>query len=555
MNKLDNYIIKNGKIADGTGKPIFTGDIRVEGEKIVEIGNIDCAGVSTIDATGCIVSPGFIELHTHYDPHIFWDNYLTPAAEHGVTTVVTGNCSISLAPIKKGKDEKITKMFKRIEDIDNDVFSKSVPYSWTHFSEYLKHFKNNIGINVGSLVGHTTLRHFVMDTDAQEREATNSEIDQMCMELADAVKNGAIGLSMSFDHIQDERSVSVASSWASMSERLELAKTLVANGRNLIQCSINPIDSGKRIAQIQELAEISKQTKAAFLILGIMENPITGDAWKKEIELLETFNKDGSNLYFETQVRPLDLNFQLSKNWIVSFYMPTWAEYMRLPIEKRIRLFADMSLRGPLNNEAEMFSSILDRVSVKETIFSENSKYNGKYLDEIAKEQGKSIIDTMLDISVSENLETIFCWKDVIHANKEIVSEMLLNRCTKIAGSDAGAHITQFSGEGDSTYLIEKFVRDHKYIRLEEGIRLLTDDIAQAFNIHKRGRLEVGYYADIVLFNLNELKRGDEQYIYDVPGQGGRYYRSSSGIRKVIVNGRIVLDEYKYTKIMPGQFA
>ncbi len=549
---MKKYLIKDGWVVDGTGSAAFKADILVVGKKIEAIGNILDDDAEVIDAANYVVCPGFIELHTHYDVHLHWDKYATPAPEHGVTTVITGNCSISLAPVKDDGKSKLVRMFKRIEDIDPNFFHQAVPFNWNSFPDYVRSFSNNIAINVGPLIGHTTLRHYVMGEAAQERAATPAELDRLCSELRGSILGGGFGLSMSYDHIKDENNLAVASSFASVEERVLLAKVVAECGRSMIQCSINPLNSELRKKQLRELADISIASGIKIMVLGVMENPIIKDQWADDLKHIEELNSQGAKLFYETQVRPLDINFKLSKNWIVAFYLPTWANIMKLPISDRILKFKDENLRQQLHEEMSFFSALMEKTYVIKSISSDNKKYENQSLLAISESENKTLTDALLDISLRDNLETVFQWKDAVHANRDIVSQLLLSPFTKISGSDAGAHVNQFSGEGDSTYLLEKFVKADKKITLEQAIRLLTSDIADEFGIEGRGRLYPGAYADIVIFDSGKIKRKDETFIYDIPGGEGRYYRASEGVETVFVNGEIVFQYGKYADICLG---
>ena len=229
-----SLLIQNARIVDGTGANGWLGDVAIAGDRIVGMAPRIEADAPTIDAGGQVLCPGFIDIHTHYDPQICWDRLATPVIEHGTTTVVVGNCSLSLAPVRKGAERHLTNMFSKKEDIETDIFQAAVPYSWQTFGEYLEYVTPGLGLNVGALVGHTPLRHYVMGDDAQKRVATDAEIDRMCGVLTESLQAGGFGLSLSYSDF-DENNVPIASCCADFRERLALARTVVANGRRLNQ--------------------------------------------------------------------------------------------------------------------------------------------------------------------------------------------------------------------------------------------------------------------------------------------------------------------------------
>ena len=191
-----DLLIKNGSVIDGTGSATKQADLGIKDGIIVSIGQVEGEALETIDAKDLVVSPGFIDIHTHFDPQLCWDGHATPSIEHGITTVVTGNCSLSLAPIKGKEDvDKIVSMFSVIEDIKKTTLDEAVPFSWQSFPEYLDHIRPKLGINVGALIGHSAIRLFVMGPESQEREATQEEISKMCDIVKEAMRAGALGIS------------------------------------------------------------------------------------------------------------------------------------------------------------------------------------------------------------------------------------------------------------------------------------------------------------------------------------------------------------------------
>ena len=228
-----DLLIKNGSVIDGTGSATKQADLGIKDGIIVSIGQLEGEALETIDAKDLVVSPGFIDIHTHFDPQLCWDGHATPSIEHGITTVVTGNCSLSLAPIKGKEDaDKIVSMFGVIEDIKKTTFDEAVPFSWQSFPEYLDHIRPKLGINVGALIGHSAIILFVMGPESQQREATQEEISKMCDIVREAMRAGALGISSSYVDI-DENGDPVPSRFAGFDEKVALAQAMGESGRGI----------------------------------------------------------------------------------------------------------------------------------------------------------------------------------------------------------------------------------------------------------------------------------------------------------------------------------
>ena len=327
----NSLLIKNANIVDGTGTEAFIGDVLVEDGVIKNVGNIDGEFETVIDANGLILAPGFIDIHTHFDPQLCWDGYATPSIEHGVTTVVTGNCSLSLAPIRNGGEEKIISMFQVIEDIKKPTFEAAVPLSWETFGDYLDHIKPNLGINVGALIGHSAIRLYVMGQDSQKREATDDEIKQMSDIVETAMQQGALGVSSSYVDV-DENLDPVPSRFSCKKEKIALAKAATKTGRGVWQVVPYFIDMKTQLENIEELGDISLETGIMCTFQPVLSTP---DAPKAE-QIMEAL------LYGQTMPRCFDLNMRLSETSMLLFGMPTWKSIMDLPTDERKAAFSDL---------------------------------------------------------------------------------------------------------------------------------------------------------------------------------------------------------------------
>jgi N-acyl-D-aspartate/D-glutamate deacylase len=546
-----SLLIRNARIVDGTGKDAWTGDVAVAGDRIVDVAPRIEAEAPTIDAGGQVLAPGFIEIHTHYDPQICWDRLATPVIEHGTTTVVFGNCSLSLAPVHKGDDAHLTRMFSKIEDIEPDIFHRAVPYSWESFGEYLDFIRPDLGVNVGGLVGHSALRHYVMGSEAQKRPATDAELDRMCGVLADSIQGGGFGVSLSYAD-RDEDDLPVASSYADTRERIALARTVIGNGRRLVQCVRAFVEPELQAEQLAEQAEISLASGALCAISPIVEVPMNPGGWQTDLRTLEDIQRRGGQVIGQMSPRPFDFNFRLSRSYFPLLMISSWALIMVLPVKDRIARFMDRSLRRQLAADMDKSATSFQTVWVKDTGSAANRDYVGRFLVDIARDEGKSLADAFLDIALRDDLETDFATDNARYHNLETIATMINHPLLQIGASDGGAHVAQFSSTGDCPYVLEHFVREHKRISLGKAVSRMTGEIAEQTGITDRGLIAKGKFADLVLFDPATIERGPEEQVFDLPGEKPRFIRHPRGIDTVINNGKVVHQRGQYTGARPG---
>jgi N-acyl-D-aspartate/D-glutamate deacylase len=552
--------ITNARIVDGTGAPARDGAVAVRDGMIAAVGaDVDRGaagdGAREIDARGRVVAPGFIDVHTHFDPQICWDRLATPCLEHGVTTILMGNCSLSLAPVRRKDQRALAGMFKQIEDIPLETFAAGVPWCWETYPEYLDYIRQGLGINVAGLVGHSALRSYVMGAAAQERAATPEETSEMCRVLGAAIRGGAAGLSTSYVDI-DENMKPVPSRWATREEVIALGRAMAAEGRGLIQTVPVFYNPPEQIQNIREMGEISRQTGLLCSVAPIVHST-TGTLWSDSLAALEEERKSGARVFGQSMPRTFDINIRLSESSFLLLGLPAWAEVMRMPIAERRRAFADPARRDDLRTQFGILRfgipMLEDALVVGRVARPENRRLEGIRVAAIAAERGVDLADAMLDVAVSEDLETEFSLKNFLHVDPAGVIAILSHPLVHIGASDAGAHIAQFCGSGDTSDLLGRWVRDLGAFSLERAVERLTGELADAFGIRGRGRIAAGQAADLVIFDPDTIDRGSEDFVHDVPGGANRYVRHASGIDRVVVNGAVVWEEGGYTAARAGQ--
>src|SRR5689334_7845612 len=320
-----SLLIRNARIVDGTGAPARDGSVAVRDGKIVAVGDVPPdtlpAGTREIDARGWVVAPGFIDVHTHFDPQICWDRLATPMIEHGVTSVLVGNCSLSLAPVRPADRPHLAGMFKQIEDIPLEAFAEGVAWSWESYPEYLRHISRDLGINVAGLVGHSALRLFVMGAAAQERAATDDEIAAMAKIPGDAIRGGAAGLSTSYVDI-DEEMRPVPSRFATRDEIIALGRAMAAAGRGLIQTVPVFYNPPQQIENIEEMGEISRATGLMCTVAPIVYGGPDSSLWSDSLAALDAQAQRGARVYGQSMPRTFDINIRLSESSFILLALP-----------------------------------------------------------------------------------------------------------------------------------------------------------------------------------------------------------------------------------------
>ena len=548
-----DLLIKNGSVIDGTGSATKQADLGIKDGVIVSIGQVEGEALETIDAKDLVVSPGFIDIHTHFDPQLCWDGHATPSIEHGITTVVTGNCSLSLAPIKGKEDaDKIVSMFGVIEDIKKTTFDEAVPFSWQSFPEYLDHIRPKLGINVGALIGHSAIRLFVMGPESQQREATQEEISKMCDIVREAMRAGALGISSSYVDI-DENGDPVPSRFAGFDEKVALAQAMGESGRGIWQVVPYFPDMKQQLDNIRELGDISLAANVPCSLQPVLSSPTSPNA-EELIEALEKEQARGARVFGQTMPRCFDLNMRLSETSMLLYALPRWKKIMDLPREQRLEQFNEQ--KSELVNEmkdAKGMSGSIPFLKVGSVKSDENQRYQGQYLGAIAQEENKELGEVILDLSIRDNLDTEFQLQNVINADKQAVAKIVSHPLCHFGASDAGAHITQFCGTGDTSHLLQHYVRETSTFSLEEAIHKMTGELAVDWGLADRGTLEEGKAADIVIFNSDTVSVGKEEFVDDFPGEARRYVRKSEGYDVVIVNGAIAYQDGRYTETLNGR--
>jgi len=550
-----DLIVKNGMIVDGTGFARYRADVGIEDGTIVEIGRLGgMAAAATIDADGLFVSPGVIDLHTHYDAQPFWDRLCTSSVWHGVTTVLTGNCGLTLAPLRPEHREPMLATFCCVEDLPLRSLSGVLPWTWQTFDEYLQAIDIGLGVNMMPLVGHNPLRLGAMDRAAWDRAATEDEIATMQRLLREAMEAGAWGWSTTNSPTHaGPRGEPVPTRLADDAERVALGRTMAEFNRGVIEIlppSVTQPDETDR-KHLLDVARISGRP-VFFLVF---------DATPRE--WMESVAGDGARLQALLRAIPFNPRFTLKKTTFFS-NLDVWDGVMAKPLADRLAVLADPARRAELREAAMQrqrrrpgvpgrfvpWASIV----VKKAARDENRALEGRGLTQLAEALGKHVADVMLDLAVEEGLDTEFQLQTRPPERDIELADFVRSGHALPSQSDAGAHLnTNFCTAGESSYVLGEWVRERGLLGLEDAVRRFTSQPARVMGLRDRGLVREGMAADLMVFDLARIGVKDDEVVRDGPGGTPRRVQGAEGIHHVVVGGQVVLNHGRHTGAFPGR--
>jgi len=526
---MPSTVIRGGTVIDGTGAPGVAADVLVRDGRIAEIGS-GLSGDRELDASGAVVSPGFVDIHTHYDAQVFWDPALTPSCFHGVTTVVAGNCGFTIAPTREAGREAIALALEKVEDMNPASLMEGIPWDFETFPEYLASVeKRGTVLNYGAYVGHTALRLFHMGDDAYEREATDGEIAAMRTSVREAMEAGAVGLATSFapTHV-GVGGKPICSRIGGVTEFEALAAELKQLGRGVIEATLGSGFAFDEIYDFQRRVGVPVTYTALLAIPGLWQHG--AEVHAKEVA------KGDTGVWPQISVRAVTLQQQLKSpfafdqaNCFSSLYAeaPEVREVRYKDAEWRKKAIEELA-HTPLPTRWENF--YLAESDVHADLID-------RKLEDIAADRGEHPFDTMVAMSFDENLETR--WRYVqANDDEEGVAHLLQQEQMALGLSDAGAHVGMLCDAPLPTDLLGNWVRERGVLPLEKAVQKLTSEPAGIFRFEDRGVLREGAHADVCVFDPDEVGPGKIRRVQDFPAGADRLTADTpSGIRHVLVNG------------------
>ena len=553
-----DVVIKGGRIYDGSGLPSYFGDVAINGDRIVEVGRINESARRVVNAEGLAVSPGFIDFHTHMDAQLLWDPLATSSCFHGVTTLIPGNCGLSLAPCRAQDRDNVIGSFVRVEAMPSQVLRQAVKWEWTSFPQYLDRLQEKLGVNVAALMGHCAVRQFVMGEESSERAATPAEIAQMKALVREGMKAGAIGFSTNQNrrHMREDGRP-IPSRLATDEEIVELASVLGKLNCGSMQISRGTLGTARPVEEdVDFFRRLASTSGRPVIWQSIAHRWNAPELWRKLLDLAQDSLASGAPSYPLTNARLFNGRFTL-KNAQTFDDLPSWKQVMFAPVEQRAELFSDTERRRQLRFEAvedqrpTTFSRRWDQIFLIKAAQAKNQPLEGKSVEEIAQSLNKDVIDTFLDIAVEEKLETMF--QNSGSRDEEATAQILKSPITLVGQSDAGAHLVYHAGYGYATRFLGYWVREKAVMPLEEAIRKLTFMVASVFGLYDRGLIRPGMAADLVLFDPQTVRECEPEMVNDLPGGEKRLIQRAIGVKTTMVNGAILVQDGEHTGAFPGR--
>jgi N-acyl-D-aspartate/D-glutamate deacylase len=555
---MHDRVIRGGLVVDGTGAPGRVADIAITGGRVSEIGDLtdqldDSADV--VDATGLVVSPGFIDIHTHYDAQLLWDPTASPSAVHGVTTVIGGNCGFSIAPLRDDGAEYIQRMMAVVEGIPRSALEGGGSWNWSSFGEYLSQVDQGLSVNAGFLVGHSTVRRAVMGDAASIDVAGDDQIEAMVDLVAESVAQGALGFSSSLGegHLDGDHRP-VPSSCASFGEFVALAAAIRDYEGTTLEFipSIGPIPEDRM--NLMADMSLAADRPLNWNLLGSLASE---EIYEQQLTASDIAAERGAHV---VALALPDMMRMRASNILAG--LPGWKEVLGLDSAGRRAAAGDPARRAILRAGAEKMANravgVLADVSLME-VADADSEWLGRTLGSIAEGRGTDVADVLIDVVLVHRL-TLYVVLPSLTPSLGRTDEGWRSRVevwkdprVMLGGSDAGAHLDLMCHANYPTRVLAEVVRERSLLSLEEAIEMMTDRPARHYGLRERGRIAEGWHADLVLFDPASVDSEPASLVSDLPGGGERLTAGSRGIARVFVAGEEVVSEGAATDRRPGK--
>ena len=563
MRALHDLVIRNGKIVDGSGKKPFHGDVAIDNGKISAVGIVENPGKKEIDAKGNIVTPGWVDIHTHYDGQVCWDPYLTPSSWHGVTTVVMGNCGVGFAPVKPGDEEFLIQLMEGVEDIPGTALHEGVDWNWETFPEFLEAIeKKDFVMDLGFMIGHGPLRSYVMGYERcqSQVDASKEEISKMSDIVTEAIESGALGFSTSRTILhRDVHGVYVPGTEASSEEMKSLAFAIDKAGEGTLEIVSDWLDKEIEMSWMREYVEKSD--------CGLTVLQTSGDAVKTILFCEEQFLK-GKNVRPQFPGRNVGMMFGLESSLHPFIGPPSYREIADLPekpnfaseIEKSMNEQGNTKSQEEIKEAANLGLKLISNYDTQ-FILGDPPNYEPGKEDSIAalaKSKGIAELEVIYDEFLkNEGTNLVYaCFTPYDNHKLDFVERAYSLKSSVAGGSDGGAHCGLICDASMPTTNLSHWARDReagKKIPIELIVRKQTKDTAETYGLFDRGEIKTGMLADLNIIDFEKLNVTHPKMVYDLPLGGRRLIQTSSGYLATVKSGEVVYEAGEATGVLPGK--
>ena len=550
-----DILIKGGTVVDGTGVPARQADLGVKDGRIAEVGKLSHAATRTLDASGLVVAPGFIDPHTHYDAQICWDGATTPSSWHGVTTVVMGNCGVGIAPCKPEAREIAMRDLVNVEAIPFEVLNSGITWDWETFPQYLDAAaRRKSSLNLAFLAPLTPFRHYVMGEASMEREANEEETKRIKALLGEAMDAGAFGFSSTLlnQHLGFQGRP-LACRNASRDELKAYCNVLRERKKGAIEIAMTKQIGVMDDPELELLDFMLSESERPITFIAMFDRDDISEAVRTSLKKAAPMIRKGAR----PQTSPLPLTREINMRNPFSFAgFPSWQRvFVDKSKEAQAQVYRDPNFRNAFREDLKHPAAFGNwaRITVHEVKNPELKHLEGRTVAEVAAQRGTDGVDAFLDITLEDDLDNEFTMQS-FNSRVDRMAEILNNRDMLLGLGDGGAHLDMLCDSGYPTYVLGTWVRERKVLTLEEAVRRMTSDPADFFGIKDRGRIAPGMAADLVLFDPNIVgSAGRPERLYDLPGGAKRMVMRSQGIHMTLVNGEITWQDGKLTGAAAGQ--
>ncbi|MEU0165031.1 D-aminoacylase [Streptomyces iakyrus] len=560
-----DHVIKGATVVDGSGGAGYTADVGIRDGRIAVIGRVTEESRTAEDARGLVLTPGFVDPHTHYDAQLFWDPYATPSLNHGVTTVAGGNCGFTLAPLHPDRPEDADytrRMMSRVEGMALVALEEGAPWNWHSFGEYLDALEGRIAVNAGFMVGHCALRRYVMGPDAVGGQPSQEQLAAMVRLLREAMDAGAWGLSttQSSSH-SDGDGQPVASRHAQPAELLALSRAVGECEGTQIEAIVAGCLDQFSDAEIDLFVEMSAVAGRPLNWNVLTIDAAVPERVPRQLLASEQARKAGGRVVALTMPILTPMNMSLGTFCALNL-IPGWGPILGLPLPERIEKLRDPDVRAELlrradSKEAGVFRRLANfgRYVIGDTYSEANAGLTGRVVKDIAEERGQEPFACLVEICANDGLRTVL-WPmptDNDPASWALRAQTWQHEDVLLGGSDAGAHLDRMCGAPYTTRFLGDCLRGRKLVGLEQAVKMLTDDPARLFGLRERGQVREGWHADLVLLDPERIDAGPATLVHDLPGDSPRLDSRALGVRAVWVNGVEAIRDDVVTGAVPGR--